>query len=1360
MSAQKTAMRVLCATSVFALVLASNTLAQQFADPAFRPYQLRVSDPHTIEDSLRRFLTDRMNAGEQIEIVADARAGRLLVRGSDEVQRLTDQFIQAIDLPVTPPQQAPDQFQQPMQVAQANASVRGYGSNSVEELGVRLQSLRQRYGQRRDVRIAPDERTRQLVIHAPADVHQQITANWNNPAFFATQGQGGQSQHLPADGAVPGANGQNYRPSWIPANAQVQLENITWQDLLRGMRPVQGQNAVSSAQDGTLEMSLPSETGDGATQLRIDQENQVVQISGSSEATNRWTRVVQALDSKPENDGDLQVLGRLGSASPSTITRTITMLGGGSAAPINRPLAPQQNAQWGGDVVERMFGQQPNQPAQQPVQLAQADAQAPPPQAAQAGQADAAEITRLLSQDGDGAGSFLGPVRIEFLPGTDIFIVRGQKRDVDRVMQIINNIQNLTEGTEPEVRVRPLKYANSEAIAAVIQQLNESVLQARQGDISVTALVKPNAVLLIGRESGVQAVEKIISELDVEAEATDRFEVISLEYLAAVDAEKTLNYLYVQSVQQQGADAAVTLAPRVRIVADYRKNAIIVVGSQRDVEEIRDLINQIDTEGTDTVAELQVFPLKNAIAEEVVTVLNDALGTNQSQQAQAGQTQGQTGGGGGGTTGSANTQARSSNRAMQLEMRKLDVESKKLLDETVRSGVMSNVVITSNERTNSVVVTAPKGSMPLIAEIIRQLDEGATQEAFVRVFTIVKGDASTLLDMLDTLFPQDDNQNGALVQSAAGTGESTLVPLRFALDPRTNSIIATGNRADLEVVEAVLLTLDASNVSGRRTTVYELANQQATSVATAVTDFVLQRRAAIQEIAPDTLSPYQLIDQEVIVVGDDISNKLIISATDRYYDEVMDLIRRLDKRPEMVTIKALIATVDLNTTEEFGVELGIQDSLLFNRSSIVDGVATPGFNFNNSPLGGIASNPGSARDQLAGQALADLGLGRTNGTLGYGGLVLSASSESVAILVRALQEARRLDILSRPVVTTQNNIPGRISVGQLVPFIDNSQNTGFQTTNSVGFQEVGLTLEVTPRVSPDGLIVMGVGVTNSELGPIEEGIPISVSADGTVIRQPVINQTTAQTSVSARDGQTIILGGLITKSRSAFERKVPYLGDVPFFGKLFRSDGVAEQRGELLIILTPSLIRDEADLNRVNTEEYARMSWCLGNVIETHGDIMSNGVERVYGEEAVMTGIEGDPIIEAPMETGGEVITMPHLDVPNSQVPMNSPVPSDWSPTPSMANPPAPGPAPDVMPQANLPSVLRNAPKSAKLDPSKHKPLFGKFSKSLSGFDEKGGPIAGLSSSTQIRPVGHVDSGNDSATERAIYRFDQIPANE
>ena len=91
---------------------------------------------------------------------------------------------------------------------------------------------------------------------------------------------------------------------------------------------------------------------------------------------------------------------------------------------------------------------------------------------------------------------------------------------------------------------------------------------------------------------------------------------------------------------------------------------------------------------------------------------------------------------------------------------------------------------------------------------------------------------------------------------------------------------------------------------------------------------------------------------------------------------------------------------------------------------------------------------------------------------------------------------------------------------------------------------------------------------------------------------------------------------------------VPYLADIPFFGRLFRADGVVEDRSELLIILTPHIIRDESDIDRVNSEEYARMSWCLGNVIETHGDIgPGSGMlseEIIYSEMQPLQGTPAD----------------------------------------------------------------------------------------------------------------------------------------
>jgi type II secretory pathway component GspD/PulD (secretin) len=116
-------------------------------------------------------------------------------------------------------------------------------------------------------------------------------------------------------------------------------------------------------------------------------------------------------------------------------------------------------------------------------------------------------------------------------------------------------------------------------------------------------------------------------------------------------------------------------------------------------------------------------------------------------------------------------------------------------------------------------------------------------------------------------------------------------------------------------------------------------------------------------------------------------------------------------------------------------------------------------------------------------------------------------------------------------------------------------------------------------------------------------MPVAVSVDGTVVRAPRIDTTTAQTTVSAADGETIVLGGLITESDEEFHRQVPWLGDLPVLGRLFRYDGVASRRAELLIILTPRVIRTSADGEMIKQAEMARMSWCAADVFKLQGEI-------------------------------------------------------------------------------------------------------------------------------------------------------------
>ncbi|MCP4506995.1 MAG: type II and III secretion system protein, partial [Fuerstiella sp.] len=284
----------------------------------------------------------------------------------------------------------------------------------------------------------------------------------------------------------------------------------------------------------------------------------------------------------------------------------------------------------------------------------------------------------------------------------------------------------------------------------------------------------------------------------------------------------------------------------------------------------------------------------------------------------------------------------------------------------------------------------------------------------------------------------------------------------------------------------------------------------------------------------------------------------------------------------------------------------------------------PGYDFNNNPLGNSGSTQSTATaGNAAGQALSHFSLGRVNGDLEYGGLVLSASSENVSVLLRALDQSGSMEVLSRPQIMTLDNQQAFIQVGQRVPRVVSSSVTQFGQINSVELEDVGLLLGVTPRISPEGNVVMEIDAEKSKVGPERDGIPISVSADGAIVRSPRVDVTTAQTTVSAASGQTIVIGGLITTSNESLTKKVPWLGDLPLLGRLFRYDGYTNSRKELLIILTPHVIMGQSDAEYLKQVEMSRMSWVSSDVFDwlgagpaNYGTMDGGDVPTIYPDES------------------------------------------------------------------------------------------------------------------------------------------------
>ncbi|MFQ5734211.1 MAG: secretin N-terminal domain-containing protein, partial [Planctomycetaceae bacterium] len=683
-----------------------------------------------------------------------------------------------------------------------------------------------------------------------------------------------------------------------------------------------------------------------------------------------------------------------------------------------------------------------------------------------------------------------GRVTIRDVPGVGL-VVTGNKEDVEAVLRIIKELDEQGLLTTPNVEVLPLRHVNSMALAelltAVYLQLNTiRTGQTQQvGSVAFIPVVRPNALMIISSKIALPAVEKLIQQLDRPVDPQKEYQVFHLKTAVASQIVANLDALFQQAAAATGqqANAAANLrglATRVRAIADVRANAVIVEAAPNDMKIVANLIYRLDQEQIKSVSRVRVFRLKNAVASELAELINTSI---QSVINPPTLTGGQVGGvGAGGTSSQALRDAKSS----ILEFMTADAGDRKRL---VRSGILTDIRVTADPRINALVVTAPELSLKLMEALISELDQPSALVAEIKVFTLANGDATAMLNLLQALFPSQtagQAQQGQLGFQTAGADDASsgLIPLRFSVDPRTNSIIAVGGAGALRVVEAVIFRLDESDIRRRQTTVIKLKNSPVTEVSTAINSFLQSQRDLFQ-IDPNIVTNMELLEREIIVVPETVSNSLLISATPRYFEEIQRIVENLDRAPAQVVIQALIVEVELNNTDEFGVELGFQDPLLFQRGllsnletlettatspngvqtttqDVVAQTRTPGFNFVGSPLGtNTAAHPSS----VGTQGFNNLSLGRVNGELGFGGLVLSAQSSSISVLLRALAAKRTVHVLSRPQVTALDNQLAQINVGQIVPRVTGVTTTATGSANPIlNDENVGIILTVTPRV--------------------------------------------------------------------------------------------------------------------------------------------------------------------------------------------------------------------------------------------------------------------------------------------------------
>ncbi|MBI4581792.1 MAG: type II and III secretion system protein [Planctomycetes bacterium] len=227
-------------------------------------------------------------------------------------------------------------------------------------------------------------------------------------------------------------------------------------------------------------------------------------------------------------------------------------------------------------------------------------------------------------------------------------------------------------------------------------------------------------------------------------------------------------------------------------------------------------------------------------------------------------------------------------------------------------------------------------------------------------------------------------------------------------------------------------------------------------------------------------------------------------------------------------------------------------------------------------------------------------------------------------------------MLSRPSLLVQDNQEASIEVGQRVPYIRDVviSSTGFATP-SIDFEDVGVNLEVTPIINPDGFV-------NLEIAPEISTLSPSTVSLGGGIALPIINQRKASTAVTVKDGETVIIGGLIISSSSDSESKVPILGDIPFVGVAFRATIRTMTKTELLIVLTPHVIRNPDDARAMSVEmrdqtglmENTRTSPLMQNLQVKPGEDQLGPADEQHRSGAPGDGRPGDEMGPAIEEQG------------------------------------------------------------------------------------------------------------------------------
>ena len=378
--------------------------------------------------------------------------------------------------------------------------------------------------------------------------------------------------------------------------------------------------------------------------------------------------------------------------------------------------------------------------------------------------------------------------------------------------------------------------------------------------------------------------------------------------------------------------------------------------------------------------------------------------------------------------------------------------------------------------------------------------------------------------------------------------------------PATNSIIVTDSVSNLRKIDSLVHAMDVAAPEGKgKINVYNLRHANAEDVAKLLTALVAKIPAPPPPGSAQPANPFAILESTVSVSADKATNALILIASPGDYEVVKDVIQKLDIRRRQVYVEAAIIEMSQAKQRELGFEFN------YAPSEIQAGPGAP-----TTPLGG--TNFGTIGNVVAGgpaglAGMNGLTVGAIKGTFTYNG----ATFLNVGALLHALQIDGNVNVLSTPNILTTDNQKAEIMVGQNVPFLTGqTQNATTGSTalfNTIERKDVGIKLTITPQITSDDNVRLDV---NQEISDV-------VASSLTNPAGLTTSKRSAITTVVVKDRQTMVIGGLISDNLTSSESKVPFLGDIPLLGWLFKTKSSKVEKTNLMIFITPYILKNEEE---------------------------------------------------------------------------------------------------------------------------------------------------------------------------------------